>query len=60
MSPILMVLLRYTVGVVFSKVRNEVAMALRDGDVTDQEVYSLVVDEFDNLKSKLNALSMRN
>ena len=35
-------------------------MALRDGDVTDQEVYSLVVDEFDNLKSKLNALSMRN
>ena len=48
-----------TIGLLVNKGRDKAAEILKDGDVTDQRFYSLIVREIDDIKSKLSALSRR-
>ena len=59
MSSIVTTVFKFTIGLLVSEGRNKVAKILKDGDVTDQKLYSLIVEEMDNIKSKLDALSSK-
>ena len=59
MSSIVTTFFKATIGLLVNKGRDKAAEILKDGDVTDQRFYSLIVREIDDIKSKLGALSRR-
>ena len=59
MSSIVITAFISTIGLLVSKGRDKVAEILKDGDVTDQKFHSLIVNEIDDIKSKLDALSRK-
>ena len=59
MSSIVITVLQSTIGLLFRKGREKVVKILKDGDVTDQKFFSLIVMEIDEIKSKLDALSWK-
>ena len=59
MSSIVITVLQSTIGLLFRKGREKVVEILKDGDVTDQKFFSLIVMEIDEIKSKLDALSWK-
>ena len=59
MSSIVITVFRSIIGLLVSKGRDKVAEILKDGDVTDQKLHSLMVKEIEDVKSKLDALSRK-
>ena len=59
MSSTLSTVFRFTIGLLVNKGRDKVAGILKDGDVTDQNFRSLIVREIEDIKSMLDALSMK-
>ena len=59
MSSIAITVLQPTIGLLFRKGRDKVVEILKDGDITDQKFFSLIVLEIDEIKSKLDALSRK-
>ena len=59
MSSIVISVFKSTIGLLASKGRDKVAEILKDGDVTDQKFHSLIVNEIEDIKSKLDALSRK-
>ena len=57
MSAFVTVVLKGTLGFLVKKGRQRAAKKLKDGDVTDQELRSWIVDEIDNVNSKLDAIA---
>ena len=59
MSSIVTTVLQTTIGLLFRKGRYKVVEILKDGDITDQKFFSLIVMEIDEIKSKLDASSRK-
>ena len=59
MSSIVTTLFKATLGLLVNKGRDKAAEILKDGDVTDRRLHSLIVREIDDIKSKLDALSKK-
>ena len=59
MSSIVITVFRSIIGLLVSKGRDKAAEILKDGDVTDQKLHSLMVKEIEDVKSKLDALSRK-
>ena len=57
MSAIVTAVLKGTLGFLLKKGRQSLAEKLKDGDVTDQQLRSWIVNEFDNVNSKLDAMA---
>jgi len=57
MSAIVTVVLKGTLGFLVKKGRQSAAERLKDGDVADQQLRSWIVDEIDNVNSKLDAIA---
>jgi len=50
-------LLKNSAGFLLKKGRHLAAEKLKDGDVTNQNLRSVIVDEIDNLNSKIDAFA---
>ena len=59
MSAIVTTVLRGTIGLLLKKGRQSASKKLRDGDVADEQLRSLIVDEMDNVNSKLDAMARK-
>ena len=59
MSSIATAVFKVTIGLLVNKGRDKAAERLKDGDVTDQRFRGLIVREIDDIKSKLDGLSMK-
>ena len=59
MSSIVTTLFKATLGLLVNKGRDKAAEILKDGDVTDRRLHSLIVREIDDIRSKLDALSKK-
>lgn len=59
MSTIVKAVLRGTLGLLLKKSRQSLAEKLKNGDATDQQLRSWIIEEFDNVNSKLDALSRK-
>ena len=59
MSSIVTTVFEATIGLLVNKGRDKATEILKDGDVTDQRFHSLIVREIDDIKSKLDALSIK-
>ena len=57
MSSIITAVLRGTLGFLVKKGRQSLAEKLKDSDVTDQQLRSWIIEEFDNVDSKLDAMA---
>lgn len=59
MSAIVTTVLRGTIGLLLKKGRQSASKKLRDGDVADEQLRSWIVDEMDNVNSKLDAMARK-
>lgn len=59
MSAIVTTVLRGTIGHLLKKGRQSASKKLRDGDVADEQLRSWIVDEMDNVNSKLDAMARK-
>ena len=59
MSAIITAVFKATIGWLVDKGRDEAAKKFKDGDVTDQQLRSIIIREIDDMKSKLNGLSRK-
>lgn len=59
MSAIVTAVLTGTLGLLLKKSRQILAEKLKDGDATDQQLRSWIIEEFDNVNSKLDAMSRK-
>lgn len=59
MSAIVKAVLTGTLGLLLRKSRQSLAEKLKNGDATDQQLRSWIIEEFDNVNSKLDALSRK-
>ena len=59
MSAIVSGVLKLTFGFMAQKVRSNIATRLKDGDVTNEECWRLIVRELDDIKSKLDGLARK-
>ena len=59
MSSIATAVLKATIGWLLDKGRDKAAEKLKDGDVTDQKFRGLIVREIDDIKDKLDELSLK-
>lgn len=59
MSAIVTTVLRGTIGLLLKKGRQSASKKLRDGDVVDEQLRSWIVDEMDNVNSKLDAMARK-
>lgn len=59
MSAIVKAVLTGTLGLLLKKSRQSLAEKLKDGDATDQQLRSWIIEEFDNVNSKLDAIARR-
>ena len=59
MSSLVTAVFKATIGLLVDKGREAAAERLTEGDVTDQKVRSLIVQEMDDIKSKLDGLSRK-
>lgn len=59
MSAIVKAVLTGTLGLLLKKSRQSLAEKLKDGDATDQQLRSWIIEEFDNVNSKLDAMARR-
>ena len=57
MSAIVTTVVKWTLGFLVKKGRRYVAKKLKDGGVTDQQLLNWIVDEIDNVNSKLDAMA---
>ena len=57
MSAIVKAVLTGTLGLLLKKSRQSLAEKLKDGDATDQQLRSWIIEEFDNVNSKLDAMA---
>lgn len=57
MSAIVKAVLTGTLGLLVKKGRQRLAEKLKDGDATDQQLRSWIIEEFDNVNSKLDAMA---
>jgi hypothetical protein len=48
-----------TLGLVLGKARNSAAEKLKDGDTTDGKLRDVIVEDLDNIKTKIDALSRK-
>ena len=58
MSAIVTAVVKGTLGFLVKKGQQHVAKKLKDGDVTDQQLRNWIVNEIDDVKSKLDAMAM--
>ena len=56
MSAIVKAVLTGTLGLLVKKGRQRLAEKLKDGDATDQQLRGWIIEEFDNVNSKLDAM----
>ena len=59
MSAIVATVLKGTIGLLIKKGLKRASEKLKDGDVTDQQLQSWIMDETDNVKSKLDAMARK-
>ena len=59
MSAIITAVFKATIRWLVDKGRDEAAKKFKDGDVTDQQLRSIIIREIDDMKSKLNGLSRK-
>ena len=59
MSSIVTAVVKATIGLLVTKVRDKAAEKLKDGDVTEHKFRGLIVSEIDDIKSKLDGLSRK-
>ena len=59
MSAIVTTVLKGTVGLLIRRGLKSASEKLKDGDVTDQQLRSCIMDEIDNVKSKLDAMARK-
>ena len=59
MSAIVAAVLKGTIGLLIKKGLKRASEKLKDGDVTDQQLQSWIMDETDNVKSKLDAMARK-
>ena len=59
MSTIVTTVLKGTIGLLIKKGLKSASEKLKDGDVTDQQLRSWIMDEIDNVKSKLDAMARK-
>ena len=59
MSSIITALLRSTVGLLCDKARDSAANKLKDGDLGDEKLREIIVEDLTDIKSKLDCLSLR-
>ena len=59
MSAIVTTVLKGTVGLLIKRGLKSASEKLKDGDVTDQQLRSWIMDEIDNVKSKLDAMARK-
>ena len=57
MSSIVTAVLTGTLGFLVKKGRQKIAEKLKDGDAADQQLRSWIIEEFDNVNSKLDAMA---
>ena len=57
MSSIVKAVLTGTLGLLVKKARQRLAEKLKDSDATDQQLRSWIIEEFDNVNSKLDAMA---
>ena len=57
MSSIVTAVLTGTLGLLVKKGRQKIAEKLKDSDATDQQLRSWIIEEFDNVSSKLDAMA---
>lgn len=60
MSAIVKAVLTGTLGLLLKKSRQSLAEKLKDGDAIDQQLRSWIIEEFDNVNSKLDAMARSN
>ena len=58
MSSIITAILRSTVGLLCDKARDSAANKLKDGDLADQKLREIIVQDLTDIKSKLDCLSL--
>ena len=59
MSAIVTTVLRGTIGLLLKEGRQSALKKLRDGDVAEEQLRSWIVDEMDNVNSKLDAMARK-
>ena len=59
MSAIVATALKGTIGLLIKRGLKSASEKLKDGDVTDQQLQSWIMDEIDNVKSKLDAMARK-
>ena len=59
MTSIIVDVFTVTIGFLVNEGRSKAAEKLKDSDVTDQKLRSLIVDEIEEMKAKLNELSRK-
>ena len=59
MSSIITAILRSTVGLLCDKARDSAADKLKDGDLADEKLRKIIVRDLNNIKSKLDCLSLK-
>ena len=59
MTSIIVDVFTVTIGFLVNEGRSKAAEKLKDSDVTDQKLRSLIVDEIEEMKAKLNGLSRK-
>ena len=59
MSSIITAILRSTVGLLCDKARDSAADKLKDGDLTDEKLREIIVEDLSDIKSKLHCLLLK-
>ena len=59
MSSIITTILRSTVGLLCDKARNSAANKLKDGDLADEKLREVIVNDLPDIKPKFNCLSLK-
>ena len=59
MSSIITAILRSTVGLLCDKARDSAANKLKDGDLADEKLREIIVNDLTDIKSKLDCLSLK-
>ena len=59
MSAIVTTVVKGTIGLLIKRGLKSASEKLKDGDVTDQQLRSWIMDEIDNVKSKLDAMARK-
>ena len=59
MSSIITAILESTVGLLCEKARDSAANKLKDGDLADEKLREIIVQDLTDIKSKLDCLSLK-